>query len=60
MGARKKGRARGIHARERERLHGRPPKIARLLLARAFFLEPIYFLSPATQATKLITKGRML
>ena len=60
MGVRKNGRARGIHAREREHLYGRPPKIARLLLARAFFLAPIYFLAPATQATKLITKGRML
>ena len=55
MGARKNGRARGIHAGERERRHGRPSKIA-----RALFLAPIYFLSPATQATKLITKGRML
>ena len=39
MGPRKNGRARGVHARGHA-----------CLLARAFFLAPIYFLVPATQA----------
>ena len=44
MGARKNGRVRGRHAR------GEGAPLACLLLARAFFLAPIYFLAPARQA----------
>ena len=42
MGPRKNGRARGRRARGDEAL----APLARLLLARAFFLAPIYFLAP--------------
>ena len=46
MGARKNGRVREGHARG----EGAPSPLACLLLARAFFLAPPYFLAPATQA----------
>ena len=42
MGPRKNGHARGRHARG----DGALAPLARLLLSRAFFLAPIYFLAP--------------
>ena len=47
MGARQNGRA-------RER--GAPSPLACLLLSRAFFLAPIYFLAPATQAIEALAR----
>ena len=47
MGARKNGRARGRHARR----EGEPACLPRM---RLFFLAPIYFLAPATQATNYL------
>ena len=63
MGARKNGRARGRHARGNrvrvETIFGgllcrRPSPLACLLLARAFFLAPISFPAPATQAISCV------